>query len=128
MYTKTIINPKTNRKTTLRCWNINPRAILDKCNSEKITAREISWMLLNDDQSIQTMTMQAEEYGDCANMNFSLACFEQALDWRLGIATMNVIRSILKQTGKLVKPFEIGVSRKGDIFAIFQSGHICFVL
>jgi hypothetical protein len=79
-------------------------------------------MLLNDDQAIQTM--RDEEYGDCAQCNFAIAIFEQALDWRLGLTVIQVIRSIVKQTKKLPKPFELAVNRKGDIFVLFSSGRI----
>ena len=121
MYQKTIIRPDTKRKVHLKTWKIEPRTILDFLKDKDKSARDISWLLLNDDQSIQVIENQD---GDQASNNFALAIFEQALDWRLGLAVIAIIRSTLKEFGKLPKPFEIGVTRSGTIFAILHTGTV----
>jgi len=73
-----IIRPDTKRKANLKTWKIEPRAILDFLKDKDKSARDISWLLLNDDQSIQVI--EAQQYGDRAGNNFALAIFEQALD------------------------------------------------
>jgi len=95
MYQKTIIRPDTGRKVNLKTWKIEPRAILEFLKDKDKSARDISRLLLNDNQSIQVM--EAQQSGDQAGNNFALAVFEQALDWRLGLAIVNVIRSAVKE-------------------------------
>lgn len=123
MYHKEITNPRTGRKITLKTWKIEPRTILDLLKQKKIeSGRDLSFMLLNDEESIETM--QDQEHGDNSENNFALSIFENALDWRLGMTVLNFIRGVVKKYRKLPKPFEIGVTRKGDIFLILNSGRI----
>lgn len=122
MFSKTIINPQTNRQNKVNCWNINPREVLRLMREGKIkTARDLSWMLLNDDDTIQLM--EETDAGDCQNNNFALNVFENALDWGLGIKVLGFIRAFT-QVKKMPKPFVVAANRKGDVFIITQSGQI----
>ena len=120
MYTRTIQNPKTNRRNAVRCWSIAVRAIAAglECGNIK-SARDISWSLLNDDQSIQTM--ENEMGGDEVSGNFALSVFENALDWQLGVAVLQVLKAARP---RMPKDFEVAVNRAGDVFVIFQSGKV----
>jgi hypothetical protein len=123
MYCKEIMNPKTNRKVTLKTWMIEPRKVIELIKQKKIeSAKDLSFMLLNDEDSLYTIEQQ--EGGDGAENNFGLAIFEYALDWRLGMTIINFIQGVIKKHKRAPKPFEIGVSRKGDIFLILPSGRI----
>lgn len=122
MFHTTIINPNTGRTNEVRAWAVNPRAVYDKLRSgEFLDARDISWALLSDDESIQEM--QEEECGDEAVRNFGLSVFENALDWGLGLAVLNFIRMFIRKKA-LPKPFEVAVNRSGDVFIIGASGHL----
>ena len=122
MYHTTIVNPKTKRENRARAWLVNPRAVYDKLKSgEYKDARDISWALLGDDESIQDM--RAEEYGDAAERNLALSIFENALDWGLGLAVLNYIRAFLQKKA-LPKPFEVLATRRGDVFIRSASGRL----
>ena len=123
MYTKTITNPKTGRQCVVRCWEITPRAVLEKFKSKQWqTAKDVSYALLDDDASIQTM--RAEDGGNRASNNFALSVFENALDWGLGLAVVRYIDSIIARYHKLPKPFEVVVNRAGDVFIVTATGRI----
>lgn len=122
MYHTTITNPKTNRCNQVRAWPIDPQAVAAKfTNGEWQSAKDVSAALLNDDGSIQEM--QDEEYGDCAATNFALSIFENALDWTLGIAVINMLKACAAK-GKWPKPFSVAVNRAGDVFIIGASGKV----
>lgn len=122
MKTSSIVNPKTGKQNQVKTWNIIPRTILDMMKAGTIkSAKDLSWLLLNDDESIQAM--QDQMSGDAAESNFALAVFEQALDYALGIHVLSYIRNAVK-IGKLPKPFQVAVNRKGDVFIITASGQI----
>ena len=115
MYHTTI----TNRRNQVRAWPVNPRAVMAKLKSgEWQSAKDISFALLDDDESIQEM--QNEEYGDSAQSNFALNIFENALDWTLGLAVINMLKACAAK-GKWPKPFSVAVNRAGDVFIIGAS-------
>ena len=123
MHTQTIINPKTNRKNTVRCWNIETRKVIDILRNGDI--KDISWALLSDSESV-TM-MQETQHEDSGRTNFALNIFENALDWRLGIAVVNVLKGIKTLTGKYPSKITIAANRNGDIFYIGKNGNATLV-
>lgn len=123
MYQTTIINPKTNRSNKAVAWKIEPRKIVDDLKAGKIkSAKDISWSLLNDDQSYELM--EETQYGDSNRNNFALSVFENALDWGLGITVLNYITSVVKQHKAMPKPFEVIANRSGDVFIRTFSGKV----
>ena len=120
MYYTSIRNPKTGRANRVKAWHINPRAVLDEIKAGA-EARDISWRLLSDDQSIQELQETAyEEEGS----NFGLSIFENALDWSLGLAVVRFIHAFLKYRKCLPAPFSVVATRKGDIFCVGKSGTV----
>jgi DNA helicase HerA-like ATPase len=121
MYQKTVINPSTGRENCVLCWKVNPREVLAQSKAGKIkTAKDLSWMLLSDDESIQVV--DEEQHGDSSHNNFALSTFENALDWSLGLAILNIMRATPK--GKILKPFEVAANRKGEVFIILSNGRV----
>lgn len=118
-----IINPRTGRSNRVRAWDIDVKALWEQIKANQIqSARDVSVMLLNDDDSIQAMV--DEEYGDSAECNFALSVFENALDFTLGMAVLWFFQVCCK-AGKLPGPFSVVATRKGDIFIVGQkSGHV----
>lgn len=117
-----ITNPKTGRTCNLRAWRVDPKAITAKCREGVFkTAKDISWALLNDDESIQDM--QDTEYGDSSRNNSALRMFESALDWTLGLAVLNYIRAFTTQK-KFPKSFHVGYNTSGDVFVVGASGNV----
>lgn len=122
MYHTTITNPKTKRRNQVRAWPINPKAVMAKFKGDEWqSAKDISFALLDDDESIQEM--RDEKYGDCAARNFALSIFENALDWRLGIAVLDILKACLAKR-RMPKPFSVAVNRAGDVFIIGASGKV----
>lgn len=119
METTTIRNPETGRQVQVRAWRVEPRAIRSKMRAGEIkSAKDISWMLLNDDASIQEM--RDEEHGDSARTNWALAVFEHGLDWSLGIAVLRIMNAAI-ETSHLPKPFDVMVNRSGVVFVHFPT-------
>lgn len=117
MQTLTIINPKTDRQNIVRAWLINPREVVNRIKAGQYrSARDISLALLSDDESIQLM--ERTQYGDYSRNNFALSIFENALDWRLGLAVLDLIDACIRQYRRLPKPFYVAVNRSGDVFLI----------
>jgi len=121
MYTQTMENPNTNRNNKFNCWDVSWDAIMAMVKDGK-GAKDISWALLNDDQSI--MLMEETQDGDTQRSNFALNIFENALDWGLGITTLNFMKACVK-SHKKVKKFTVAANRKGDVF-IAYNGKIIF--
>lgn len=122
MYHTKITNPKTGKQIAVRVWKITPREITNGLKTGAIKdVKDISWKLLNEPESVQDMKNGMD--GENAVHNFALSVFEGALDWSLGLAVVNHIRAYVKE-GKFPKPFELAVSRKGDIYIIGASGNI----
>lgn len=113
MFHTTIVNPKTNRTNNVRCWKIEPRQAISELG--QLGVKAYSWKLLEEPEAVEDM--EAEQYGDQASNNFALSVFENALDWRLGLAVHNFIRGFVKLR-KLPKPFDVAVNHKGDIFIV----------
>jgi hypothetical protein len=84
--------------------------------------KDLSWQMLN--EPLSTKTMMAEAGGDAAENNFALAVFEQALDWRLGIAAWSLIKACVAERKRYPKPFQIALTRGGKIFAIMANGRM----
>ena len=118
-----IISPKTNRPVSVRAWRIEPRDVLARFKSgEYKTAQDLSYALLNQSRSVMDMSEGLD--GDSAQTNFALCVFDNALDWTLGLAVLNLIRACRKQHNRLPKPFRIAASRAGDVFLIAASGKV----
>lgn len=121
MYTQTMINPKTNRNNTFKCWNVSWDGIMEMIKAGK-SAKEISFALLDDDESV--MLMEETVDGDSQNNNFALNVFENALDWGIGITIINFMKSLLK-LHKKASQFTVMANKKGDVF-IACKGRIVF--
>lgn len=118
-----ITNPNTGRQVTARAWSIQPRTIVDAIKDGRVKdSRDLSWQLLSDDESYAAM--RAEQYGDDAGSNFALGIFENALDWRLGGAVYNFINSCIRHRRMLPKPFQVAVTRAGDVFIVGATGKV----
>jgi hypothetical protein len=123
MYTTTFLNPKTGRTNKARAWHIEPRKIWDMVKAGEIKdAKDLSWRLLNDDQSVRSMADQMG--GEDAAHNFALAIFEQALDLTLGMRVIGFMNQCVRELKCLPKPFELMVNRAGDVFIRMPSGKI----
>jgi hypothetical protein len=124
VFTTTIINPSTGRKNVVKAWNINVPALYADLLAGKVTAKGLSLSLLGDDKSYQLM--EQTEHGDSASSNWSLAIFEQALDWSIGLKILNFIIACAK-LHKRPKTFKVAVNKKGDVFIIRSStGEVIF--
>ena len=122
MQTTSIVNPKTGKSNKVRVWDITPREILASFKSGELkSAKDLSWKLLNEKQSVKLMEKQLE--GDQSSNNFALSVFENALDWMLGLKVVSFIDAFLKEK-KLPKPFQVAVNKRGDVFIITASGRI----
>jgi hypothetical protein len=122
MQTTSIINPNTGKSNKVRVWNIEPRQILAGFKSGEFkSAKDLSWKLLNEKESVKLMEKQLD--GDASERNFGLSVFENALDWMLGLKVVTFIEAFLKEK-KLPKPFQVAVNKKGDVFIITASGRI----
>lgn len=116
-----IQNPETGKKISVIPFQVNPREILMEVKKGS-GAREISCMLLS--QKSPEKAMVKSLYGDCANNNFAIRIFEEALDWTLGLKVLQIIQATIKTYKKIPKPFILFLSRKGDIFLQYISGKI----
>jgi hypothetical protein len=124
VYTSTITNPTTGKQNAVKVWDINVPALYADLLAGKLTAKSLSLSLLGDDTSYQTM--QQTEYGDSANNNWSLAIFEQALDWSIGLKILDFIIACAK-AHKRFKSFKVAVTRNGDVFIVRSStGEVIF--
>lgn len=117
MYNKTIINPDTGRNNKVRCWDLSARGIFDTLKANGNSARNLGWAILSDDESLKAM--EATQHGDSAASNFALNVFENALDFGLGIAAVNVLRVYKEARGKYPKQFTLACNSKGDIFCLW---------
>jgi len=120
-----LVNPKTGRESCAKAWTIEPKAILAELKNGTISsAKDISWRMLNEPESIETM--EEEGSGDHAGNNFALAAFEHALDWTLGLTALAFIRRTLTQTNgkKIPKPFQVVAFRNGTVCILSASGKI----
>lgn len=103
-----------------RQWRIDPRAVLERFRSGQYqSARDLSWSLIGDTETCQLM--EETEAGDTAENNFALSVVEHALDWRLGLAVVNLIAAAARER-KMPKPFTLGVTRNGEIWYVLASG------
>jgi hypothetical protein len=115
---KTIRNPETNRNNNFLVWDLDYEAIRDSFKSGRFqTARDLSWALLNDDESVQTM--EDEMDGDSAGNNFALSVFETALDWTLGVRIVGFFDLLLSMK-KNPRGFEAIANRKGDVYLRYK--------
>lgn len=122
MFHTSVRNPKTGRVNRCRAWAINPRAVVDALKDEKLTARDISWSLLADEEAYQEMVKTAE--GEDADSCFALNIFESALDFSLGLGVVRFIHAFLKYRKCMPAPFTVVATRKGDIFCVGKSGTV----
>ena len=116
-------NPKTGRMVTARAWRIVPREVCAMFKDGRFkTARDLSYAMLNDDDSISDM--EEEQYGDCAAQNFALSTFENALDWRLGLAAVRFIEACIDKYRKYPMPFHVLATHSGDVFVQSSVGNL----
>ena len=118
MKTMTITNPKTGRETRVRAWRVEPRRLLAQLK-EGGSARDLGITILGDAESLEAM--EATLGGDQASNNFALSIFENALDWRLGLAALDWM---LACRPRMSKPFQVACNRSGDVFVIRPSGGV----
>lgn len=122
MRTMTIDNPKTGRQNKVRSWDIEPRKVFAFFREdENRSARDLSFLLLGDDKAMSTMEREAG--GEDSRSNFALSMFENALDWRLGLAVVNYLKGFAVR-GRMPKPFQVACNRGGDVFIIGASGKL----
>ena len=122
MYTRTIKNPKTGRNNRVKAWDIDPQAVVAGVTAGAIkTAKDLSWSLLGDEKSYQTMI--DTDHGDGQDSNWALNIFENALDWALGMRVLRFIEACRKLK-RMPNPFTVVATRKGDVYIIGQSGRI----
>lgn len=94
---------------------VRPKELIDLLPD----AQRLSWHLLEQAADV----MAEEEGGEDAESNLALAVVEQALDWRIGLAVLGLIRSAWQQYRKVPKPFTLEIDRRsGDIWAVMSSG------
>lgn len=123
MFTQKILNPKTKRQNNMRCWRVEWSTIIELLKSGK-SAKDISWMFLNDDQSVQVM--DDEQYGDSQSNNFALNVFENALDYAIGIKILQYVR-FLNSMKKKHDVFVVACNRGGDVFIVSnKTGRVIF--
>ena len=115
-----ILNPETNKEVSVvSLGEVNPKEVIAKIK-DGAGAKEISWMFLSRKSSERAMAKSLG--GDCAENNFSLRIFEQALDWSIGVSVIGIIRNTYQLHKRIPKPFNLFVSRKGETFGKLQSG------
>jgi hypothetical protein len=79
--------------------------------------RRLSWYLLRQAEDL----LEEEQDGDAAERNLALAVFEQALDWRIGLAVLGVLQVALRRR-RPPKTFALEISRNGSIAVVLPSG------
>lgn len=119
MQTLTIKSPKTNRNIEVRVWDIDTQETVTFLKGR--SARDLSLKLLSDKSSLKEM--ERTESSDCAGNNFSLAVFEHALDWSLGLAVYNFIVAALR-VKRCPRRFKVAAARNGDVFILHPSGKV----
>lgn len=123
MKTITIVNPKTGRENKVRAWAVQPRELLRLKKAGVWTSmKDLSWLFLNDAASIRAMEKELD--GDSASSNFALSIFENALDYGIGMEVCRYIDGCVRASGRYPKPFQVAVSRSGNIFIITASGRV----
>jgi hypothetical protein len=118
MYTEKITNPKTGRQVNVRCWDVETKTAVALVNKDGVKA--LSWAMLDDDESIQTMSN--EQHGDSASNNFALSVFENALDWGLGLKVTSYLQAYRSQHGRYPKSTKIACTRGGDVYVVLADG------
>lgn len=117
--TSTITNPKTKRNVKVRVWTLKSQAIRDGFKDGTFkTAKDLSWALLNDKNSLQAM--EREEGGDSASNNYALSVLEGALDWGLGLAVVRLFKDFVDIKRRVPETFKLAATRKGDVFVILK--------
>lgn len=116
---------ETGKTVNLKAFSVNPseiRAFMKEAKSsdDKNPIRSLSFEIISSAKKL----MKAEEYGDSAKTNFALSVFENALDYRLGLAVCSYIDLCAETFNKTPKPFSIGVDSKGNLHIITFSGKI----
>ena len=92
--------------------HVDPKEIL---KAKPIDTQAISWLILEQKAGCIEDTMSE----DAAPRNVGLRILEDALDWRIGLAFVRLMKAVPK--GKMLKPFTMEVTRHG-ISAILPSG------
>jgi hypothetical protein len=114
-----LVNPETNRTVNVKVWEVDIKTALTTCKTGSV--KDLSWSLLEEKESIDAME---EENGDSASSNFALAVFEQALDWRLGLAIIDLLKSYQRKFGKIPSKVTIACDRKGRIYFISKTAKV----
>lgn len=91
--------------------HVNPKEIL---KAKPKDVQEVSWMILEQRAGCIEKTM----HKDSAPANIGLNILEEALDWRIGLAFVKLMKACPK--GKIPKPFDMTI-KKNMIFAEFAS-------
>ena len=124
MATTTIQNPATKRNINVRVFDVENRVVSDALlaahkDGKTMSAKDISWMLLNQQHSVAAM--ERTEGGDSAANNFALNVLENALDWSLGIAVLNFRKDARAVWGRVPRTYKVAAARNGDIFVGYES-------
>ncbi len=95
---------------------VTPRELLKERDLFR-DPRRLSWHLLRQAEDV----LEEEQDGDAAERNLGLAVFEQALDWRIGLAVLEVFRAAVERR-RIPKPFRVEITRSGRITVLLPSG------
>ena len=103
-------------------FRVEPKRVLREAREQEIKdVRGFSLIIIDHNMEL----LRGTDRGDCAENNAALQVVEDALDYRLGMAFINLMKSCPK--GKLPKPFCLQ-SRLSGIYATFSSGRTVKVL
>lgn len=124
MYYATITNPKSGRSNNVRVMPITGQSVYDILRSKtEPSARDISWALLDQRECLDDMS--EEMGGDSARSNFALSVFENALDFRLGMAVMHYIKAVRESSGgRRPTIIRAAVNRSGDVFILSKTHNV----
>ncbi len=122
MYTDKITNPKTGKQNKCYRWDVDTIKALGILKASDV--RALSWALLSDDQSLETMERQQD--GDAASNNFALSVFENALDWGLGLKVFNYLQAYRNARGTYPRVVRLACNRQGDVFVLNKTGSVIF--
>lgn len=122
MQTMLITNPETGREVRVMAWRVDPRAVVEEFRAGRLrTARDLGWAILSDEETV--CAMAETEHEESSDRNLALRVFEHALDWRLGLWTLDFIRAAARM-GRMPKQFHVAADRAGRVYVIGASGKV----
>jgi len=103
-------------------WEVDTNALYAKMkeaydSGKPLSAQDISWLYLKDDQSVQYM--KDTESGDRSDNNFAMRIFTKALDYTIGIVILDFIREYRRQHKKRINHFTLAVDNIGRAYILY---------